>query len=123
MATDVSVVKSQLNSVKAFMTLKALEACSTQSRGVRDKGEVGVQRDTQDLGGSVQRSHCVADSHLWVESGLVGIGCEQGYAGFRGAMSSCLPSAHLTSEVQSWLALASASTMLGAEASKVKSSA
>ena len=30
------------------------------------------------------------------------------------AMASCLPSAHLTSVQQSWLALASASTMLGA---------
>ena len=42
---------------------------------------------------------------------------------FWGAMASCLPSAHLTSREQSWFALASASTMLEAEASNVKSSA
>ena len=45
------------------------------------EGEVG---DTQDFSGYVQRSHCVADSHMRVESGLVGIGCEQGHAGFLG---------------------------------------
>ena len=73
---------------------------------MRAQGEVGVQRDTQDFKGSVQRSHCVADSHLRVESGLVGIGCEQGHAGFLGAMASCLPSAYLTSKIQSWLDLA-----------------
>ena len=90
---------------------------------MRDEGEVGVQRDTQDFRGPVQRSHCVADSHLRLESGLVGIRCKQGHAGILGgAMASCLPSAHLTSMAQSWLALASASTMLGAEASRVKSS-
>ena len=71
----------------------------------------------------VQRSHFVADSHLRVESGLVGIGCEQGHAEFLGVMASCLPLAHFTSMAQSWLALALASTMLGAEASRVKSSA
>ena len=38
-------------------------------------------------------------------------------------MASCLPSVHLTREEHSWFAFASTSTMLGAEASSVKSSA
>ena len=75
MATRVLVVKSQLNPATAFMTLRALEVCSAQSllASVRAEGEVGVQRDTLDFRGSVQRGHRVANSHLKVESGLVGV--------------------------------------------------
>ena len=42
---------------------------------------------------------------------------------FWGAMASCLPSAYFTKAKHSWFALASASTMLGAKASSMKSSA
>ena len=86
--------------------------------GMRAEGQVGVQRDTQGFRGSVQLSHWVADLHLRVESGLVRVRLD-----FWGAMACCLPSVHLTSVDQSRLALASASTMLGAEVRKVKSSA
>ena len=41
--------------------------------------EVGVQRDTQDIRGPVQQSHCVTDSHLRMESGLVGFWCKVSY--------------------------------------------
>ena len=52
---------------------------------MRAKGEVGVQLDTQDFKGSVQRSHRITNSHLRVESGLVGIGSEQCHAKFLGS--------------------------------------
>ena len=51
---------------------------------------MGVQRDTQDFRGSVLRSHCVTDSHLRAESGLVGIGSEHGHAGFLGSNGQLL---------------------------------
>ena len=57
---------------------------------VRAEGEVGVQRGTQEFWGPVQRIYCVTDSHLRVESGLVGIGCEQGHAGFLGGNGQLL---------------------------------
>ena len=44
---------------------------------------MGVQRDTQNFRGPVQRSHCVADSHWRVES-------EQGHAGFLGGNGQLL---------------------------------
>ena len=40
---------------------------------VMAEGEVGVQRDSQDFRGSVQRGHLISDMHLWVEPGLVDI--------------------------------------------------
>ena len=55
--------------------------------GVRGEGEVGVQRD---YGGSVHGSHRVTDLHLRVESGLVGVGSEQGHAGFLGSNGQLL---------------------------------
>ena len=62
---------------------------------VRPEGEVGVQRDTQDLRGSVQQGHRVANSHLRVESGLMGVKAEQCHAGFQGSngqlLSICPP--------------------------------
>ena len=112
----------------------------------RGEGEVGVQSDTQDFRSSVQWVHHVADSHLRVERGLEGIRGEQCHAGFLVSngqlLSICplhqrrkklvrphlglhdadyFPSAHFTKEEQSWFALTSASTMLGEEASNVKS--
>ena len=68
------------------------------------EGEVGVQRDTQDIRGSVQRSHHITDSHLKVESGLVGIGSEQGHAGFLGSNGQLLaicPPHHYAAELVS----------------------
>ena len=44
------------------------------------KAEVGVQRDSHDFTGSIQRGHLVYDTHLWVESGLVGIRGEECHA-------------------------------------------
>ena len=76
MATRVSVVKPQLDTANPFLTLRALEARSTLSRGMRAEDEMGVQRDTQDFRGSVHRTHCIANS------GLVGVRCEQGHAEF-----------------------------------------
>ena len=49
---------------------------------MKAESEEGVQRDNQDFRCPVQRSHCIVDSRLGVESGLVGIGCEKGHAGF-----------------------------------------
>ena len=123
-ATNVSVVKPQLG----FHDIEGPRGTLDTIASVRAKGEVGVQRDTQGFRGPVQRSHCITDSHLRVESGLVGIGCEEVHSGFLGSnepMTSCLSSAHFTSMAQSWLALAfaSACTILAAEASRVKSSA
>ena len=67
------------------MALRALEAHSTQWRAWGSESEVGVQRDTNDLWGSVQRGHSVTDSHLMMESGLVGVRGEQCHAGFLGS--------------------------------------
>ena len=55
--------------------------------GMRAKGEVGVQRDRQDLIGSVQRGNLIPDLHLWVEPGLVGVQGEQRHVNFFGAMA------------------------------------
>ena len=71
---------------KAFTTLRALDTIA----GVRAEGEVGIQCGTQDFTGSVQRNHCVADSHLRVESGLMIICCEQGDAEFLGSNGQLL---------------------------------
>ena len=40
------------------------------------KGEVCVQRDSQDFRGSTQRGHLVSDTHLWVEPGMMCSGGE-----------------------------------------------
>ena len=79
------------------------------------EGEVGVQRDTQDFRGPVQQSHCVADSHLRVESGQVDIGCEQSHVGFLGGNGQLLTIGTPHRMAHSWLALSSTSTMLGAD--------
>ena len=87
--------------------------------GMRAEGEVGVQRDTQDFTSSVQQSHHITDSNLGVESALVGVRGEQGHAAFLGSNGQLL--AICPPREQSWFALASASTMLGTEASNMKS--
>ena len=57
---------------------------------MRVKAEVGVQPDTQDFRGSVQRSPCIVDLHLRVELGLVGVRCEQCHTGFLGSNGQLL---------------------------------
>ena len=84
---------------------------------IRAESEVGVQHDNQDFSGSVQQGNHVANSHLRVEPGLVGGAWGEQHH----AMANCFPTAHLTKKDQSWFALISTSTMLGAEASNVKS--
>ena len=88
--------------------------------GMLAEGEVGVQRDTQDFRCPVQRSHCVANSHLRVESGLVGIGCEQGHAGFMGGYGQLLTIGPPHQNGVQLVGPCLASRMLGAEASRVK---
>ena len=92
MATKVLVVKLQFNPARAFMTSRALYTIVSE----RSENEVGVQRDTRAFRGSVQRGHCVSDSHLRVEPGVVGIPSEQGQAGFLESNGCCFPSAQLT---------------------------
>ena len=87
-ATKVSIMKPQLDPARAFMTLKSPRSPFYTIVGVRAKGEVGAQSDTQDFRGSVQRSHRVTNSHLRVKTGLVGV-----LQDFWGAM------AHLTNAV------------------------
>ena len=50
--------------------------------GMSDECELGFQHYAQNFRVSVQRSHLVTDSHLWVEPELVGIRSEQSHAGF-----------------------------------------
>ena len=57
---------------------------------MRAEVEMGVQFDTKDFWCSVQRGHRVTDSHLRVESGLVGVGGEQCHAGFLGSNGQLL---------------------------------
>ena len=64
---------------------------------------MGVQRDTQDFNGFIQRSHSVTNSHLRMESGLLGAVSEQCHDGFLESNGELLPSAHLTKEEHSWL--------------------
>ena len=87
-ATEVSVVKPQLDPAKAFMTLRAISRLTRHNRGGGAEGGVGIQRDFQDFKGSVQRGHLVTDSHLWVDPGQVGVRSEQSNAGFLGSMRS-----------------------------------
>ena len=87
------------------------------------KGEVGVQQDSQDFRGSVQWGHCVANSHLRVvftNSHLRGVFANSHLRVVFTNSHLRMVSAHPTKEEQSWSALASASTMLVAEASNVK---
>ena len=58
---------------------------------MRDEGKVGVQHDSEDFRGPVQRGHLVANSHLWVEQGVEGIRSERCHAGFQGSNVQLFP--------------------------------
>ena len=75
-ATKVSVVKPQFDPSRAFMTLRAFEACSTQSRAWGPKVKWVSSVTPKILGVHVQPSHHVTNSHFRVEVGLVGVGSE-----------------------------------------------
>ena len=68
------------------------------SRGDEGRRWSGCPAWHPEFRGPVQQSHCVADSHLRFESGLVSIGCEKGHAGFLGgqwpAAYQCIGSPH-----------------------------
>ena len=75
-------MKPQFDPARAFMMFcsgSLLNAITC----MRAEGEVGVQRDTQDFRGSLQWCHQVANRHLRVEPGLVGVRGEHCHAGFR----------------------------------------
>ena len=79
--------------------------------GVRDEAEVGVQRDSKDFRDLVQRCHLVTNSHLRVNQDWWVSEVNSVTLDFWAALASCFPSASLTKVEQSWIALASASTM------------
>ena len=67
--TRVSVEKPQIESAKAFMTLRAPRGSLETIAGMRGEGEMGVQRDAHDFRDSVQRVFLVTNSHLWISQG------------------------------------------------------
>ena len=104
----------------AFMTSRT-DSLDTIT-GMRAEFEEGVQRDPKGFSGSYQRAHLVSDLQLSEGTGLLDIRGEHSSAGFLGGQWPVVsPSVHLTMVKQSWFALASASTMMRAEAINVKS--
>ena len=67
-------------SSKGFQGVEGPRCSLDTVTGMRDKGDVGFQRDNQYFRGSVQRGHLVSDFHLWVVPELVSIRGEQYHA-------------------------------------------
>ena len=107
------VVNPQFGPDKVFTTLRALETRSTQARAWGPKVKWVSSVTTRILGVMFNK----ASRDWWVSE----VNSVTLY--YCGTMASCLPSTHLTREEYSWFALASPSSMLGAEARSGKSSA
>ena len=79
-ASQVLVVKPQVDRATVFMMLRALVAHLIQLQsGVKAEGEMGLQSDGQNFRGSLQRGHLVFNLHLWVETGLMAIRGKQSH--------------------------------------------
>ena len=67
-ATKVTVVKRQLDKARGLHNIEGPQGSLDTVAGIRAKGEVGVQRDSQDFRSSVQWGHLVANSHIRMET-------------------------------------------------------
>ena len=101
--------------------LKALEACLTKSCAWWSKVKWMSSMTTTILGivFNGYTVHLISDSQLWVEPGRYLRRTVM--MDFLKAIASCFPSAHITMVVRSLVVFASASMILGSEASNMKS--
>ena len=92
MASQVLVVKPQVDRATVFMVLRALVAHLIQLQsGVKAEGEMGLQSDGQNFSCSLQRGHLVFNLHLWVETGLMAIRGKQSHTWFLGGNGQFFP--------------------------------